>query len=268
MRSTPPLSRTSKPSLSMRTTRPGIPASCFPVSRTSAIELRAFVGRPGARLWRTATDQRCNSVAGACHAISACFSRMAARMSPGCGPGRCAAPSPSPPAAPIRRSRQLLVGTIGRSTRNTVRSARRSPPSSSGSVPCRCPLSGQKIVSPVTVSRLMIAQLMADEPRCSGSKLGWYWIVPSRGAVNASFGSISVTNAITPRSLRATSTARSRLAGFSGAVSPAQSTFPPQPPRAGRAATGLWAAARPRQRYPRPRPGAASARPPRTPLAP
>src|SRR5699024_9746897 len=61
--------------------------------------------------------------------------------------------------------------------------------------------SGQKIESPVSVSPLMIAQFIADSPRWAGSRLGWYWIVPSLGTANTSSGRNSVTKAITHRSI-------------------------------------------------------------------
>ena len=48
--------------------------------------------------------------------------------------------------------------------------------------PVSMPWSGQKMVRPVSVSPLMIGQFIALEPRCSGSRLGWYWIVPRGGS--------------------------------------------------------------------------------------
>ena len=47
--------------------------------------------------------------------------------------------------------------------------------------PVSIPLSGQKMVIPVLVSPLIMAQLMALPPRCLGSNEGWYWIVPNLG---------------------------------------------------------------------------------------
>ena len=48
------------------------------------------------------------------------------------------------------------------------------------------PPSGQKTVRPVSVSPLMIGQLMALRPRCRGSSDGWYWMVPCVGTARNS----------------------------------------------------------------------------------
>ena len=45
------------------------------------------------------------------------------------------------------------------------------------------PRSGQKMLRPVSASPLMTDQLIAEEPRWSGSRLGWYWIVPRVGQI-------------------------------------------------------------------------------------
>ena len=66
--------------------------------------------------------------------------------------------------------------------------------------PVSSPLSGQKIVSPVSDSPWMIGQLMELGPRCLGNNDGWYWMVPLVGASNISSGTMSVTKAITPKS--------------------------------------------------------------------
>ena len=62
------------------------------------------------------------------------------------------------------------------------------------------PSSGQKIESPVSVSPMMIGQLIELRPRCLGSSDGWYWIVPCVGMSRKAFGTTSVTKAITCRS--------------------------------------------------------------------
>ena len=44
--------------------------------------------------------------------------------------------------------------------------------------PVSIPLSGQKMVTPVSASPLMMAQLMALRPLCRGSRDGWNWMEP------------------------------------------------------------------------------------------
>ena len=59
------------------------------------------------------------------------------------------------------------------------------------------PPSGQKMVSPVSVSPLMSGQLMALRPRCRGRSEGWYWMVPCVGTERNPAGTICVTKAMT-----------------------------------------------------------------------
>ena len=66
--------------------------------------------------------------------------------------------------------------------------------------PVSSPLSGQKIESPVSVSPLMIGQLIELGPRNFGSSDGWYWIEPLVGIFRNSSGTNSVTYAMTCRS--------------------------------------------------------------------
>ena len=85
--------------------------------------------------------------------------------------------------------------------------------------PVSTPSSGQNTVSPVSISPKMMGQFMAAEPRCRGSRLGWYWMVPRVGAASASAGRISVTKAITPSSAPAACQAASPSASLSATVS-------------------------------------------------
>ncbi len=50
--------------------------------------------------------------------------------------------------------------------------------------PSSSPSVGRKMVSPVSVSPLMIGQLIELGPRYFGSSDGWYWIVPCFGMLD------------------------------------------------------------------------------------
>src|SRR6185503_2096673 len=47
--------------------------------------------------------------------------------------------------------------------------------------PSSRPSVGRKMLNPVSLRPRMIDQLMEEAPRCSGSRLGWNWMVPSAG---------------------------------------------------------------------------------------
>ena len=59
--------------------------------------------------------------------------------------------------------------------------------------PSSSPSVGRKMEKPVSVRPQMIAQLIDEAPRCSGSRLGWNWIVPNFGMLQKSCGANCVT---------------------------------------------------------------------------
>ena len=59
--------------------------------------------------------------------------------------------------------------------------------------PSSSPSVGRKMVRPVLLRPWMIAQLIEDGPRCSGSSDGWNWIMPCFGVVTKDCGANCVT---------------------------------------------------------------------------
>ena len=104
------------------------------------------------------------------------------------------APCRPPPARPPRPVPRRPSGRSCRSTASPACPPARSAPSASGSPGLRpARRSGGRCEKPVSVRPQMIAQLIDEAPRCSGSRLGWNWIVPNFGMLQKSCGTNWVT---------------------------------------------------------------------------